>query len=207
MEISIARALTELKTLDARIQSKINSTSFIAGVKKSSKKVNNVYTREEYSREVKSNYDSIIDLIERRKAIKGAIVKSNAETKVIISGKEYSVADAIERKNSIQLDKMLLQQMENQYRSVIAQVDRNNEVVENNLNNLLNSSVSSDKKDSIDMSGFAEAYRETNCYEVVNPLKLQERIEKLRKEIDDFESEVDSVLTESNVITKINIPD
>lgn len=207
MEISVARALTELKTLNSRIENKINNSVFIAGVKKSSKKINNIYTREEFAREVQSNYDSIISLIERRKAIKAAIVKSNAETIVTIGGKQYTVADAIERKNSIELDKMLLRQMENQYRSIVSQVERNNETVEINLNNLLNTSVSSDKKDTTDMTGFAEAYRESNSFEVVNPLKLHEKIEQLRKEIEDFERDVDAVLTESNVITKINIPD
>lgn len=44
-------------------------------------------------------------------------------------------------------------------------------------------------------------------YEVIDPLKLEDEIEKLRKEIEDFELEVDSILTESNVMTQIEIPD
>jgi hypothetical protein len=206
-EISIARALTELKTLDARIQNKIGSTNFVAGVKKSSKKINNVYTREEYIAEVKSNYESIVAMIERKKILKAAIVGSNAITKLMIGMIEYTVANAIERKSSINLDRQLLQQLEGQYKNMNAQVNRNNELVEQNLNNLLASSVSSDKKDAGDMNGFAEAYRQTNSFEIINPLKLQVKIEKLRKEIEDFETEVDAALTESNVLTKIEFED
>jgi hypothetical protein len=205
--ISIARALTELKTLDSRIENKINGTNFIAGAKKSSKKINNIYTREEFVDDVTSNYQSIIDLINRRKVIKSAIVNSNAITKGIIGGKEYTIADAIERKNSIELDKTLLRQLEGQYKNVIAQIDRNNEIVEQNLNKLLEASVGSDKKVSDDTTAFSEAYRTQNSFEVINPLKLQDKIETLRKEIEDFETEVDAVLTESNVLTKIEIPD
>ncbi|WP_297419640.1 hypothetical protein [Clostridium sp.] len=207
MEISIARALTELKTLDSRIQNKIGGTNFIAGVKKSSKKVNNIYTRDEFNTDVVANYQSIVDLIKRRKVIKSAIVNSNAITKVTIADIEYTVADAIERKNSIELDKTLLIQLESQYRNVITSVDRNNEAVEQNLQNLLTASVGADKKASNDTTLFAEAYRNQNSFEVVNPLKLQEKIEVLRKEIEDFETEVDVILTESNVITKIEIED
>lgn len=207
MQISVARALTELKTLNSRIENKINGTSFVAGVKKSSKKINNVYLREEFEKDVKSNYDSIVDLIERRKAIKTAIVKSNAETKVLIGGKEYTVADAIERKSSISLDKLLLKHMEVQFRNILAQVERNNDIMEQNLNNLLAQSLGSDKKDLTSMTSFADSYRNENGFEIINPLKLQEKIEMLKLEIENFEAECDSCLSESNAITKVEIPE
>ena len=207
-EISVARGLTELKTLDARIQNKIAGTVFIAGVKKSSKQVNNVYSRETFADDVNSNYISITDLITRRKAVKTAIVGSNAITKVTIGNQEYTVADAIERKGSIELDKLLLRELERQFKSINAQVDRNNEIVEQTLNKLLETSIGSDKKDTTsDTTGFSESYRNSNSFEIINPLKLQEKIETLRKEIEDFETDVDAVLTESNVLTKINTPD
>lgn len=208
MEISVARALKELKTINARIQNKIYETSFIAGVKKSSKKVNNVLTREEFEKDVKSSYDSITALIERRKQLKSAIVKSNAETKVLIGNIEYTVADAIERKQSIELDKMLLNLMQKQYNNVVANVQKNNDLVEEKLNNLIAQSLSSgvDKKDTA-MSGFAEAYRNDNQFEVVDPLVLKTKIDALREYIENFDSECDSTLSESNAVTKILIAD
>lgn len=207
MKISVARALTELKTINNRIEKKIDETIFIVGVKKTSKKIDNMYTREEFDKQVKADYQSIKDLIKRRKDIKSAIVESNANTIVTIADKEYTVADAIERKNSIELDRMLLREMTRGYNSVKSQVEGRNETVEEKLDALLNASVGSDKKDLGDMDGFAKTYRESSQYEVINPLKLEDEIEKLRKEIEDFEMEVDSILTESNVMTKIEIPD
>lgn len=207
MKISVARALTELKTINNRIEKKIDETIFIAGVKKTSKKIKNVYTRDEFIELAKSNYQSIKDLIKRRKDIKSSIVESNANTIVEIAGVKMSVADAIERKNSIELDKMLLAEMTRDYNSIVSQVQAQNEDVEMRLDSLLNSSIGSDKKDLSGMEGFAKAYRESNEYEIINPLNLEDEIKKLSKQIEDFESEVDAVLTESNVMTKIEIPD
>ena len=42
-EMTITRALNELKLLDKRINDKINSGTFIGCAKKSSEKVNNIY--------------------------------------------------------------------------------------------------------------------------------------------------------------------
>ena len=106
------------------------------------------------------------------------------------------------------MDKTLLEQLKQQYNSVILQVNRNNEIVEQNLHKLIEQSVGSDKKDNTsDTTAFSEAYRDNNSFEILNPLKLQEKIETLKKEIEDFETDVDSTLTESNVLTHINIPD
>lgn len=207
MEISVAKALVELKTLDSRIQKEINNGVFIAGLKKSSKKVNNIYTRDEFEKLVKSTYESVLSLMERKKVIKSAVVQSNSVTMVTVDGKPMTVAEAIERKKSIELDKMLFNQMQSQYKSAKAFVDGNNEIVEQKLQTLLEQSVTSDKKETIDMKGFSDAFRETNSFEIINPLKVQDKIKELEDDITNFLADVDSVLTESNVLTKITIPD
>lgn len=206
MKISVSRALTELKTIDSRIQKKINEGVFIAGKKKSSKKINNTHTIEEFNEFAKSSYDSVSDLIKRRKSIKSAIVNSNATTKIEIGGVEMTVAEAIERKSSIELEKLFLNKLERSYRDLVTQVKNANENVEDNLKDLLKASVGSDKKLG-DMSTFEKAYRDSNEYEVIDPLKLADKIENLRKSIEDFEIEVDAILTESNVCTQIEIED
>jgi len=119
--------------LKKRIESKINSTQFISGKKRSAKKIDNVFTVDEFGKEVKANYDSIIDLIERLKIIKSAIVKFNAEQTVIIADKEMTVADAIERKNNIVFEKTLLKKMVNQYNNIIAIINTRNEDMEQKL--------------------------------------------------------------------------
>jgi hypothetical protein len=207
MEISITRGLSELKLLSSRINGKIGSTQFIAEKKKSAKKINNTLTVEEFGIEAQSGYDSIIDLIERRKLIKSLIVKSNAETIVKIGEKEMTVADAIERKASISLDKALLNNMLQQYNSYIADVNRKNEAMEMNLDKQVQAMMGGDNKKTDGVEAFSTQYRETNGWDVIDPLKLKDKIEVLKTDIEDFETNVDFVLSESNASTKIVIPD
>jgi len=210
MEMSITRGLSELKLLKDRIERKIQSSKYIVGNKKSNKKIDGIYTKEELITTIKADYQSVLDLINRRKIIKAEIVKSNANTVVKISGKEMTVAEAIERKESIQFEKTLLNTMEQHYRLAIAKVANENEKVQANLDNLLNTTFGKENKNKTaenEIKIISDPYLEQNEWEVINPLKLQEEIGKLKSSIEDFLNEVDFSLSESNTITKIQIPE
>lgn len=204
---SIHRALKELKTLDSRIQRAIEYRDYIGRKKNSSNKVEGTgYTVEEFKEAVKSNYQSILDLIKRRNTIKQRIVLSNAKTIVSVGGKEYTVAEAIERKTSIEYDKDLLAKLKSQYNNNLAVVTRNNEKMESSLDNQIANMLGSDSnKNSENVKLFSESYRQQNGWDIVNPLGLFDIIMELEKEIEDFEAEIDYVLSESNAITTIEI--
>ncbi len=44
-----------------------------------------------------------------------------------------------------------------------------------------------------------------NTFELIDPIKVREKIEALEKEIFEFESEIDSALSVSNAITELKI--
>lgn len=206
--MTITRGLAELKLLDKRIMRKIFDSNFLIANKKSNKKLNGNMTKEEFVQNSKSSYESISDLIERRKKIKSAIVDSNAKTKVTIAGKEMTVAEAIERKDSIQYEKELLDRMEYQYKNTLAEVNRQNEKVQQNLDNLLNTSFGKEGKQKAtenEIEIIAKPYLQQNEYEVIDPLNIYNKIEELKEDIEQFELEVDFTLSESNTITKIEI--
>jgi hypothetical protein len=209
-ELSITRALAELKLLNDRITRKVSDSTFVSSNKKSAKKVNNVYSIDEFNEMVKANYQSIVDLIKRRKLIKSAIVESNAKTIVTIGGKEMTVADAIERKESISYDKILLQEMERQYKYALAKVQSENDKVQVKLDELLIASFGKEGKQKVsedEINIIANPYREANEYQVIDVLDLKNKIEELKTSIEDFELNVDFELSTSNAITKIEIPD
>lgn len=210
MEMSITRGLAELKLLSSRVERSIIDSSFIVANKKSAKKVNNVYTIAEFINNAKSTYQSITDLIERRKEIKSAIVDSNAKTMVTISGKTMSVAEAIERKDSIKFEKLLLENMIKQYNSSVVLANRQNEIVQTKLDELLLVTFGKENKQKTSDSEIAmisNPYLEQNEWELINPLSLHEKIESMKREIEEFENECDFILSESNTITKITIKD
>ena len=92
-----------------------------------------------------------------------------------------------------------------QYANSLRTVNDNNERMENNLDKQISQMVGSDNSKNDDISTFAEFYRKQNGYTLLDPLKLKDKIDILEKEIQDFNSEVDCVLSESNAITMVEI--
>ena len=153
---------------------------------------------------------SILDLTNRRKDIKTKIVQSNANTEVEIAGIKMTVADAIERKSSIEIDRSLLNRMKSEYRAVTGYIAQRNQQLEDKVSKLVDSLVGSDKKDTNMVKTaeeLAQNTRDNESYVILDPLKLLKSIETLEQEIMEFESNVDFVLSESNSITSIEIED
>jgi hypothetical protein len=211
MEISITRALNELRLLNKRINDKINSSYFLGCAKRSSEKVNNVFTKDEFKELIKSNYDSISSLIKRRSEIKAAIVASNAVVKVKIADIEMTVAEAIERKNTIEYEETLLDKMESQYNNIIGKCNNENEKVNAKADEMINTmlgKVEQNKKDQYKAeTELVQKFIKDNEFETIDPIDLRKKIENLKEKIDGFKSEVDLTLSEINAVTKIIITD
>ena len=208
MEMTITRGLAELKLLDSRIATTIGQAQFIDSKKKSATKVTPTQTVEEFSEKAKSVYVSVEKLIANRKLIKSAIVASNANTTVEISGVTMTVADAIERKESVKYEQMFLNQMINNYNQAIAKTNRENEKVQAKLDELLVASFGKDgkgKTDATEIEMISKPFLAQNEFEIVDVLKIKDKIDKLQFDIQGFVSEVDYVLSESNSITKISV--
>ncbi len=206
-KISITEALNELKLYDSKITKAIANATFCGAAKKSSDKVG-VVKKDDFDERAKASYQSATDLIANRNALKSAIVKSNAVTEAEIDGKMMSVAEAIERKNSIGYDETLLNEMKRQYANATATVDKENKKVDNKVDDLLTTLIGkdSDKKLSKeDQEAVEKPYREKNEFEFVDPLGLYDKIQALEANIDGFKSNVDTVLVLSNATTFIEV--
>lgn len=206
-KISITEVLNELKLYDAKITKAITNATFCGAAKKSADKVG-VVNKDDFAERAKASYQSATDLISNRNTLKSAIVKSNAITGVEIDGVPMTVAEAIERKNSIEYDEMLLNEMKHQYANATATVDRENKKVDNKVDDLLTTLIGkdSDKKLSKeDQEAVEKPYREKNEFEFVDPLELYEKIQILEENIDGFKSNVDTVLVLSNATTFIEV--
>lgn len=208
MKMSIHRGLAEIKTLDKRIERSIQSV-LVGSKKKSADNVaNSTLSKDKFIETIKANYQSIQDLINRRTKIKRLIVLSNATTEVEIAGIKYTVAEAIENKKVIEDKKSLLQQITSQYNSHMANVNRMNEKVEQNLEVQIQAMLGSDKQSKTSgLEGFIQQYKEQNEWELVDGLSIETEIKRLQTEIEDFENNIDFVLSESNATTFIEIED
>jgi hypothetical protein len=206
VKMTIHRALSELKLIDSKIEKGINDI-YPVSINQKGKKIDGYITEEDFKSNATSNFQSVSDLIDRKLKIKSAIVKSNAETLVKISGKDFSVADAITFKKIVDIKKKFSQNLQNKLKTATGVMNKNNESVNKNLEILLQHSLgaesSKSNKDAIE--NISKPYLENNTFSLVDPLIIQEKISKLDKEVGDFESEIDAVLSESNAITFITI--
>ena len=206
--MTIHKGLAELKILDGRIKKEIQNGLYCAANKHSNDKINGIPI-EDFEKSVRGTYDKVTDLINRRKAIKKAVVLSNAKRTVKIADVEYTVAEAIEMKNhGIEFEALLINTMDRQYQQAQAEVNRQNG---NNLEERADQYVTAiygqkeGKTATADIEKVRKDFLESNSYEIIDPINVPEKLEALRKEIDSFMAEVDSALSVSNALTEITI--
>lgn len=206
-EISIARALVELKLLDKRIERAIRESLF--GTFKVGNRISAGFTNvKDAETRVKADFQSVKDLIRRRSNIKSAIVVSNAESKVVVNEVEMSRAEAIERKTSIEYEMQLLHRMKNTYAKLVNEVDDINEDVKRRLDNHLETIFGKEGKPSTQaIEDISRVFNRDNEAHLIDPIGLKKQIDYLTNDIEGFLAEVDHVLNESNTLTKILIHD
>ncbi len=203
--MSIHRALAELKTLNDRIAKSIQEADFIATDRKSAQKINGL-SIEDYEKTIQAGLDKPMSLIERRNSIKDAVVQSNAVTLVTIAGETMTVAKAIERKTSIQLEESLLAAMVFKRRKAINRLTMENDTLSQRLESYLTEILGKKenaKKEEVELH--TKSFMERNEFVLIDPLNLDKRIEELEESISNFKTEVDAVLSESNAMTQISI--
>ncbi len=204
-QMTIHRGLAELKTLDKRIMSAISSSAFIVANKNSNKQIMGESV-DDYKKTMQGNYDSVEGLIKRRDIIKRAIIKSNAITVVKIGVDEITVAEAIDVKNNIIYKKTFAEQLEKQFLQSNAKVVKENDSLPQKLEQYLASILGNkDKADPEDVKSHTEMFNKNNEYSLIDPNQLVKKIEIMKVEISDFETNVDAVLSESNALTMIEI--
>lgn len=204
-KMTVHRALAELKTLDARIQKAISFTSYCFANKHSNTKVNGVEI-DEYIASMKDNYKSIKTLINRRNAMKKAVVLSNAVTEVEIAGMKYRVAEAIEMKNHGMYNYQLLVNGIIHNRAVAQEVIEkyNGATLEKKADDyVIGLYGSKEKASGTEAEATRKAYIEANTYDFVDPFGVVSIQQNLEEKIANFSAEVDAALSVSNAITEI----
>ena len=206
--MTIHKALSELKILDSRITDKINKSEFAVANKHSNTKIHGIDV-DAFCKEVKEEYQSLMTLINRRNAIKRAVTKSNAVTAVVIGGKTYTVAEAIDMKTmGCGYLTAIADIMKNQFAFASRKADaENNDCLYNKADEYIKSLYAgSDLKNmSEEIRKVRDAFSAAQTVEVIDPVHAADEASKLQKEADEFLSDVDSALSVSNALTKIEV--
>lgn len=206
--MTIHKALCELKTLDDRIHKELDNGRFAFANKAANKVVWGVDING-FIEQQKSKYQSVTDLINRKNAIKRAVINSNATTTVTIDGTEYFVAEAIYMKDSgMELLQAVLNKLEIDVSRSKRDISSNNgEALEQRADQHIATLYSNyDKKDMSEaMKQSREEFIRSQTYVLVDAVGAEKKIEELRDKINKFMVEIDSALSVSNALTTIEI--
>lgn len=207
-EMTVHKALCDIKLLNKKIFKEISEIKFVVANKSTNNKVDG-QTLEEFKQSIKSDYQSINSNIDRYKALTRAVAQSNAVTKIVVNGSEYTVAEAIAIKNKlIPIKQQLLDRILFVYNRENSLVKEKNERLEYEADEFVRDKDL--KKE--DSKNLAETilktrndYYNTRKYELVDPLKVNNITKELKDEIDNFLLDIDSALSVSNANTLITI--
>ena len=206
--MNVHQALAELKLLNKRISAAIVDPTWVVTNKHSNTKLGGVNVKE-FGEDLKSKYQKVLDLIRRRDAIKRAVVNSNAVTKVTVAGKEYTVAEAIDRKNNgMDYLKNLAMRLQHDYTRAKGEADRLNGLeLERRADEHVRIMVGNS-----DMKGAtAEAVRIRDEFitaqttDIIDPIGVCTEFGKLNDEVNSFLMNVDAALSVSNALTVITV--
>lgn len=203
-ELTLTRALAELKLLDSKISKAIQE------LKSVSYSVNNIVpefrvTSDEFKANYNSQMQSIQDLRNNKVILKNTLMKANTETKVTIGGKEYTILEALNRKTDISTESLLVQTMKKQLSASIANVNSINNSIESNIENTIRSKSASSGNQSKDYIQTVRDSYKPQMPELVNADVVEKLIKDKEEEISEFIAEVDYALSEINAITKIKV--
>lgn len=206
-KMTITEALNELKLYDSKINKTLNDGVFI-GSKKKSVDICNHMNVKKFNESALASYQRAVDYIANRNKLKSLIVQSNATTMISVNGESMTVAECIERKNSIEYQVNLLNVLKQQYTKETSTVEKNNTKVDTKIDELLVTLVGKDTDKKLtkeDTEAIERPYREKNEFELVDPIHVVDKIDELDSYISGFLSNCDTALVLSNATTFIEV--
>lgn len=212
-KLLITQALDERDLLVKKINSKIERIDFVDGKKRNEEKViQQVITKEEFCKKVKTSYQQIQDLIKQYQKIDEAIITSNANTYIETSFGTYSVAVALSMRNRLRelnamdFETILRNKMEENYYEVLELKDLRNRRLEEDTEKMRLSILGKDGKYKDDKPlSVVDAYISENTVELIDPLNVLDEIESLKDKHTTLLSELETKIKISNATTFIEI--
>ena len=210
--MTVHKALAELKTIDSRINKAIMEGTYVVANKHSNEKISGISVAD-FKDRMKASHQKVTDLINRRNAIKRAVVLSNAQTMIKVGNDEYTVAEAIDMKNhGMEFKTNYARVLSSQNMNAQGIMNRNSgDELERKAEQHVLAVIQAQPKDSKmsadsdAMKALRKAYIENNAYDLVDPLNVTKLISDIIDEVNEFNTEIDAALSVSNALTVITI--
>ena len=211
MKITLTEALAKLKMYNKKVQkllSTVDNNNFVDYIQGTDKKCKITgLIPDAFKKEVQSNFDKIVALMQNKNRLKAAIAQTNAITKVKVGDKEYTIVQAIERKNALPEEKEMLDVLKYQLSKVKEKVEDLNQKAQEKANNIVESQVQAEAKNkkTEEIEALYNLIYSKNKAELVDPLNLEKLIQEKENEIEEFEQNIDVALSIVNANTLIEV--
>jgi len=211
-KMTLTEALAKLKLYDKKIRKQLQDIrydgaviDYIVGNENKGRITGK--TVDELKEYAKSKVQKTQALINNRNRLKAAIAQTNAVTPVKIGDKEYTIAQAIERKQSISLEKEFVEALEEQLVNVKNKVTQINLRAQEKANQIVEAQVSAEAKNkkTEEIEALYNLIYEKNKAELVDPINVEAALERIKEDIETFEQNVDVALSIINAKTEIEV--
>lgn len=206
----VSRALARLKTLKAKIEQQVDEPVKFFHISQGVEKPRMLTpgeTFESAKAKAQGHLDSLLKNMSNYIAIKEAIARSNATTEVVINGKTYTVAGAMELKKIQAYKIKIASRIKNQHTEISTVINRSNEKLIAEMNG-----DKSDNKNALDEETQVKLFeklqtiqRELSMVELVDTIGYADVIKNITDEVDAVKTDLDYVLNESNMVTIIEV--
>lgn len=209
----MTQALDERDFLAKKIADKIARASFVDDIRHNAETAcSSRMFRQDFSRDAKSSYQQIQDLIDRYERLDAAIVASNANTIIHTSVGDFSVAAAIslrarlrgQGKQDTDFEAMLLRKMSNELKKALEYAERKNQDLQTAAETMQTAILGKDSRTKDDSPlSVVDAYIRENTTELLDPLEVQKKAIDLKEKSDRLLSELETAIKVSNATTMI----
>jgi len=216
-QISLYEALEKVKLINSKINLQSMNSNISSELKSewlvkfaNSDKLITQFTLNDVTAKIQSCYDSRIKLLDNLAILKCAIANANSKTIVCINGRNYTITEAITKKNMLTVMRRSYTSILNIVNRALYDIDTHNMKVLNpdNEADYLNKIVGNMQKNvGAEYETLKDLYRKNNEWALYDPLNLAKVIPEKLEELDAFEQEVNFKLNQANVQTLIEVPD
>lgn len=212
--MTLTMALAYLKKTKAQIDSTIRSGAYIAVARGLEEKrlpwlgTNNRanVTVASVENNISASYQKITALMANYEVVNAAKIAANNSTMVKIGDKEMSIAQAIALKESFEFKKNLLAQMKQQAMNALVTFNTLQQAMEAKIDETLKPYMAREKKpDQVEIDFLTKDVRASMTPSLIDPISINENIDSLEKEVEDFLLVIDYGLSTINATTSITV--
>ena len=213
MKITLHRAIAEIKSTNDRLDKLTKCGTFVGvknkatGLSAGGRKIDAV------EKEIIGCLDKLNALYDNLTKLKFALVGANSGIKSHddlvteeVCGKQYTVLEILALKQIVKHKTGLFTKLKVDFANAKADIDRRMTAEDSKLQRTiaqLNNNDADNKEVTIDM--ITKTYWQSNGFELIDPIHIEELIERLEKETCAYDVEIDAALSQANALRTIEV--